>query len=329
MDPHFVSEENGHFMQLPSRFLPDLRSIRCSFAVLVIGLLAGASQAEPPAPATLPPRAHKAKDVFDSSRPLIFSDDFSSGSLDRWNFSEDDRYRLPAVDPKRITVVDAPLLPGRKAVRTTVPRSPNSFRAEISLPHEPGFNERWYGARFFIPETWIFDPNPGNDIVIQWHAIPGNFRATYPNLEISIGKDRWFIRESYGSPQIKPTRTNKKLDEPIVRARWVSWVVHAKWSPGDEGSLKIWKDDQVVFSRKGPNVYGSIGVEYTPYLKTGIYHPEWNLNDDRKRLAFESEKPVADRKEIYITDLRIGRADANYQTVAPQPLSDDTYLEKQ
>lgn len=291
--------------------------MRACCAVLAISLLAGVSLAEPSAPETLPPRALKAKDVFDLSRSVIFSDDFANGTLDRWNFSEDDRYRLPAPDPRRIAVVDAPMLPGRKAARMAVPRAPNSFRAEISLPHEPGFNERWYGARFFIPETWVFDPNPGNDIVIQWHAIPGNFRATYPNLEISIGNDRWFIRESYGSPKTHSTRTNKKLDSPIVRGRWVSWVVHAKWSPGDEGSMKIWKDGEVVFERKGPNVYGTIGVEYTPYLKTGIYHPEWNLNDERKRLAYEREKPVTTGKEIFVTDLKVGRGDAGYDAVAP------------
>jgi hypothetical protein len=294
--------------------------MRSVLVTILTSCLAAASAAEPSAPPPLPPRALKAKDVFDLSRPVIFSDDFAKGSLDRWNFSEDDRYRLPAVDSKRIAVVDAPLLKGRKAVRMTVPRAPNSFRAEISLPHEQGFQERWYGARFFIPETWVFDPNRGNDIVIQWHAIPGNFRATYPNLEISIGQDRWFIRESFGSPQTKPTRTNTKLDDPVVRGRWVSWVVHAKWSPGEDGAMKIWKDGAVVFERKGPNVYGTIGVEYTPYLKTGIYHPEWNLKDERKRLAFEQEKPVADRKEIYVTDLKVGRGDAGYAGVAPPAL---------
>jgi len=43
----------------------------------LIGLLAAASGVEPAAPATLPPRALKAKDVFDLSRLVIFSDDFS------------------------------------------------------------------------------------------------------------------------------------------------------------------------------------------------------------------------------------------------------------
>jgi hypothetical protein len=292
---------------------------RCLRAVglwLAIGLSFPAAGAEPA------PRALKAKDVFDLSRPVIFSDDFSKGTLDRWNFSEDDRYRLPAPDPKRIAVVDAPGMPGRKAVRMTVPRAPNSFRAEISLPHEQGFQERWYGARFFIPEAWEFDPNHGNDLVIQWHGIPGNFRATYPNLEISIGNDRWFIRQSFGSPQTKPTRTNTKLDDPVVRGRWVSWVVHAKWSPGEDGSMKIWKDGAVVFERQGPNVYGTIGVDYTPYLKTGIYRPEWNLNHERKKSAFGQEKPVIARKEILVTDLKVGRGDAGYEGVAPPPLPD-------
>lgn len=43
----------------------------------LIGLLAAASGVEPAALATLPPHAPKAKDVFDLSRLVIFSDDFS------------------------------------------------------------------------------------------------------------------------------------------------------------------------------------------------------------------------------------------------------------
>lgn len=71
---------------------------------------------------------------------------------------------------------------------------------------------------------------------------------------------------------------------------------------------------------KAKDDYGTIGVEYTPYLKTGIYHPEWNLNDERKRLAYEREKPVTDRKEILVTDLKVGRGDAGYEAVVPPPL---------
>lgn len=265
-----------------------------------------------------PRRPFRAQHVFDLTRPIIFRDSFQSGQFGRWNFSEDDRYRLMNATPERISIVDAPGLPaGEKAVRFFVPRGPDSFRAEISLPSEKGFNERWYGQRVFIPEEWVFDPGKGNDIVMQWHAVPGNGKPTYPNLEISIGNDRWFIRQSFGSAQTKPTRTNTKLDELLKRGVWVSWVIHAKWSPNDDGLLQIWKDAKVVFERKGPNVYGTIGVDYTPYLKTGIYHPEWHLDTESKRSAFEKEQTEAVSKVVYVTNCKIGDERARYDDVAP------------
>jgi hypothetical protein len=131
---------------------------------------------------------------------------------------------------------------------------------------------------------------------MQWHAIPGNWRATYPNLEISIGNTHWFIRQSYGSAQTEPTRTNQKLDDPVRPGSWVSWVIHAKWSPNADGLLQIWKDGKPVMERKGINVYSTIG----------------------KREAFEKENPVATKKVIYATDLKVGDERARYEDVAPK-----------
>jgi hypothetical protein len=165
----------------------------------------------------------------------------------------------------------------------------------------------------------VLDPSRAVDIVMQWHAIAGNWRATYPNLEISIGNANWFVRQSYGSAQTKPTRTEKILDAPVQPGSWVAWVIHAKWSPGDDGLLQIWKDGKLVMDRKGPNVYSTIGVEYTPYLKTGIYHPEWHLDNDRRRKAFDKENPVATNKVIYATDIKVGNERARYEDVAPKP----------
>jgi len=115
------------------------------------------------------------------------------------------------------------------------------------------------------------------------------------------------------------TRTSTTLDEPVQRGVWVSWVIRAKWSPKDDGVLQIWKDRKLVYERTGPNVYGTIGVAYTPYLKTGIYHPEWNLNDDRKRAAFETAKPVSTKKIICVTDFKMGSEKAKFEDVAPSP----------
>jgi hypothetical protein len=274
--------------------------------------------ASPSARGAEPVRPFRAKDVFDYQQKIVFQDAFQSGQFGRWNFSEDDRYKLTKETPERLKIVEAPNLGvGKKAVRFAVPRGSNLFRAEISLPHENGFNERWYGERVLVPQDWVFDPTRGNDIVIQWHAIPGNWKATYPNLEISIGNTNWFIRQSFGSAQTKPTRTNQKLTDLVQPGAWVSWVIHARWAPDTNGILEIWKDGKLVMDRKGPNVYSTIGIEYTPYLKTGIYHPEWHLDKDGKREAFEKENPVATNKVIYATDIKIGDKNAQYEDIVP------------
>jgi len=259
-----------------------------------------------------------AKEVFDYRQPVIFQDDFQSGRFGKWRFSENDNYEILHENPERIAIVDAPGLGGgRHAARFAVRRAPNSFRSEISLPHEPGFHERWYGERLFVPNDWVLDSSRAVDIVMQWHAVRGNWKATFPNLEISIGNTNWFIRQSYGSAQTKPTRAQKILDDQVQPGSWVSWVIHAKWSPGADGLLQIWKDGKPVMDSKGPNVYSTIGEEYTPYLKTGIYRPEWHFDKDGKREAFDKANPVATNKVVYVTDVKIGDERAGYADVAP------------
>jgi len=260
-----------------------------------------------------------AEAVFNFQQPILFEDDFQSGRFRKWIFSEDDRYNLVEPTEERIQIVDAPDLgAGKRAVRFDVPRGSNSFRAEISLPSEKGFNERWYGERIYVPRDWVFDPNRGNDLVMQWHAIPGNWRATFPNLEISIGNTNWFIRQHYGAAQTGPTRINLKLGDVVQRGAWVSWVIHAKWSSGTNGLIQIWKDGKLVVDKPGTNVYSTIGVEYTPYLKTGIYHPEWHFDREGKSEAFAREIPVATNKVIFATGIKVGDGRAKYEDVAPK-----------
>ncbi len=264
-------------------------------------------------------RAPSAAEVFDPKQPVLFADDFAAGSFSaKWRFSQNADYGVVTPDPELIRIVDAPDLPGKKAVRFSVVRTPGVFRSEISLPHENGWNERWYGERVLIPKEWVRDPAKPVDIVMQWHAIPGNFRATYPNLEISVGDDRWIMRQSFGDPKTKPTRRETKFDDRVQPGVWTSWVIHAKWSPNDDGLLQVWKDGKLVADLKGPNTYGTIGYEYTPYMKTGIYHPEWNVDKPGGRERFDADKPVATHKLVYITDLKVGDARAKYEDVVPK-----------
>lgn len=274
-------------------------------------------------------RHFTARQVFNYQSAILFESDFAKTGLDKWNISQDSRYRLAKNDPERLQITDPPGRTGlSKAVRFTVPRAPNSFRSELSLPSEKGFNERWYGASLFVPENWVIDNNRGADIVVQWHGVPGNWKPTYPNLVIAIQSSNWYIRQSFGSPQNGPDRTSTRLDAPLKPGEWVDWIIHAKWSPNADGRIRIWKDGKEVFQATGPNVYGTIEREYTPYLKTGIYHPEWNLKSDAHKKRFEEEIPGVTNKEIYVSKVVIGSARASLEDVSqllgygPQPGSE-------
>ena len=283
-------------------------------AFLVI--VAGAFAADAPKPKFRPPSA---AEVFDSKGPVTFADDFALGVFSKkLRFSENANYEVTVPNPELIQIVEAPGLPGKKAVRFSVVRAPGVFRSEISLPHEQGWHERWYGERVLIPKEWTRDPAKPVDIVMQWHGIPGNFRATYPNLELSVGDDRWILRQSFGDPKTAPTRRETKFEDCVQPGVWTAWVFHVKWSPGEDGLLQVWKDGKLVADLKGPNTYGTIGLEYTPYLKTGIYHPEWNVAKAGVKERFDAEKPVATHKIVYVTDLKVGGANAKYEDVAPK-----------
>ena len=262
-------------------------------------------------------RHFTARQAFDYSGLILFKSDFAATQFDKLNISIDGRYRLPKPEPERLQIVasPAPSPGGSKAVRFTVPRVANSYRSEISLPSEKGFNERWYGISLFVPKDWKLDPNKGADIVIQWHAVPGNSKPTHPNMAIAIQNTNWEVRQSSGSPQKGVGRKKTQLTEHLEPGKWVSWVVHAKWSPGEDGSIRIWKDGESVLESTGPNVYGTIGKEYTPYLKTGIYHPEWNLKSEPHKERFLAEIPGIEKKEIYVSDVVVGSDKASFDLI--------------
>lgn len=279
----------------------------------------GAKAAGEPGVGKRAEKALRATDVFDYSTPVLFRDDFTQRDFGRWNISQNDQYRLTEADSRLIRVVDGEGGHGpRAAARFEVTRAPNSFRSEISLPHENGYQERWYGLRVKLAADWVPDDSNGDDIVIQWHGLPGNWRATHPNLALSVQGDRWRIRQNFGSAQSNPTRTSVLVDGLVQPGAWTSWVIHARWSAGEDGVVRIWKDGVIVLEHRGINIYNTIGIEYTPYMKTGIYHPEWHLDDDARRARYEKAKPVATTRVVYVADVVVGDARANFGMVAPR-----------
>ncbi len=185
----------------------------------------------------------------------------------------------------------------------------------MSQLHEEGFQERWYGARIYVPSDWVFESESGGEIVLQWHAVLGTEWKTrnFPPLSIATKYDRWQISRAFG-PKDKIQRGHKILEGVVERGKWTSWVVHARWSSGDEGKIEVWRDGALAWSVSGPNTY--LSKPRTPYFKTGIYHPEWRKENAD---AFEKQNSVLVERIIYTADIKMGESGATYRDVAPKP----------
>lgn len=295
-------------------------------AVLALGLPGLLGAAVPPQTKLADPQETMQPTWIKREGVYLFANNYDAGSFQSWaKFTLDDVYAVELAPPRstwgqqeRIKLVAAPLSEksGNHAVQFTVPRALNSFRAELALTQEPGFQERWYGLRIFVPADWIFDAEDGNDIVTQWHHILGGAtapeRGNYPPLSIAINGEAWNINNNFGTVG-KADREHFVATEKVVPGRWYSWVIHAKWSPRADGRLEIWLNGSRVVNKTGPNTYDT-PLAHTPYWKIGIYHPGWKARGTEKRTA---HRATITRRVIVIDDTKMGSESATYQDVAP------------
>jgi Polysaccharide lyase len=248
-------------------------------------------------------RVLKPADVFDTSKRVIYQDDFR-GDFRKWTLSIDALYD-PAARPlisDRVTSEAVPGLSGRLAAKFTLPGTPGAFRSELAIPAEEGLQERWYGARIAVDQI----TDQAGYIVLQWHAVMGKDKVNrnFPNLAIHQKGDKWVVARAWGTPA-NIQRATTELPGSVAPDTLTNWVIHAKWATDTQGLIEIWKDGELVYQQKGQNAY-NLSVDRTPYLKTGIYRPS-------RKDSTTAESPIV----VRVSDVRIGRADAGYLEVSP------------
>jgi len=202
-----------------------------------------------------------------------FRGDFESGDLSGWTLE------LPGPDAAR--VVTSPVRAGRYAVRIEWNRDQplvnNGLRSEIthegtgSVHHDP---DRWFAFSQFFPQEWESDPL-SMDIVTQWHQSPDRELGEawrVPPLALGVLGDRFQLEASWDARELTPAsgpqgRAVLGLG-PIVRGRWIDWVVHVRWSYDRDGLIEVWRDGVQMTRRQGPVGYND---RRDTYFKTGIY----------------------------------------------------------
>lgn len=216
-----------------------------------------------------------------------------------------------------VQIIQSPARAGDHAARFELRRDdPNvqtSKRTELVQKPVPANSERWYGFSLMLPSDW--ETESSFEIVTQWHSIPDfdlkeDWRS--PSLYLSVRNKVWRITNRW-DPKLRTLKNDPKpeggiatlWEGPYQKGVWTDWVVHVKWSSQSDGLLEVWKNGELVVSKKGPNTYND---RQGPYLKMGLYKPDWK---------YSPKKSTAKVRVLYADEVRIGDGSANYAAVAP------------
>lgn len=197
------------------------------------------------------------------------------------------------------------------------PKNSGSRRTELGAygsagVEEPGA-ERWYGFSIYLPASWIVDPQA--ESVTQWHQTGGECsQFCSPPLSILTRNGQWVISQNWQQTHTPGDWFFSTTEiGPYETGRWTDWVVHVKWSTGDDGVLDIWKDGVPVsgfFHKVGRNDdFGERDAGFGNYMKIGIYKWPWNPQIP--------SPPSPSRRVMYHDALRIVDGAGSYADVAP------------
>lgn len=276
-------------------------------SLVLVGLLAGAGCGVGKEPSGASAN-HVGRSPAPTQTPLVFVDGFESGKLDRWSFRWLRRR-------KSARIVSGPVRFGQRALEISLRRSDLMFskgkRSELQVPgHYDLGRAYWYGFSVYLPQGWKEDFRA--EVVAQWFATRDEDlgeRPRSPSLALRIKKKHWIVTYRYDRKRLSVGNTAPKGKVYKVRYRrgvWTDWVFHVRWSAADDGLTRVWRDGQLVATRKGPNTYNdAVG----PILKIGIYKAPWNKP--------EAKSAVSSRL-LYFDEVRVGTAAAGYAGVAPR-----------
>ncbi|MFC5062366.1 polysaccharide lyase [Actinomycetospora atypica] len=168
------------------------------------------------------------------------------------------------VGAKKPTVVDATGLPGRKALRFTMPGG--GTRAEIE-PNVDNFTEGQ--DRFVRLSVRLADGFPVN--TDSWQLITQfkNEGTGSPPLELRIGKGNFVLSGGFGRPG--GSRSFDKVIGPAVPGKVVTVVLRVKFSSDpSKGVVDAWLDGQQRFAGFKPPG-GTLYPGMYSYWKLGLY----------------------------------------------------------
>ena len=226
-----------------------------------------------------------------------------------WNFSEANALHDLAELNSNVSVVTDPLDSSNKVMQIVLPNGQYRTEASVGASSPHYFNadtndaengdEFWVGLRILKYN----EPFTGSNTTPSIFQIgPVQNSVTYPSatssghyqLMLSTTSDKWKWRE-YTSV-FNPNTYNDTIASPTY-GKWERFVFHCRFRSNSTGLIEVWKNDVKIYSKARQN-----GIKYDrTRIKWGIYIGAGNT--------------VHETLKCYFDDVKIGGANANYETV--------------
>lgn len=196
---------------------------------------------------------------------------------------------------------------GVGSVRMEVDRAGGSeaYRAEIRLREAGAVRMNGtYEYQFSIAVESDALTTTMDEIVAQWWAPPdateGETGRRRPAVSLHLNRPagQWELvlnsdaRRVLREKSIARFQRRAKLG-PTKSGVWEDWRVRVRWSHTEEGSIRVWRDDNVVADFRGPTTYNDA---QPPVWKLGLYKPLWRERAQRDR---------GRRSRVYVDEARI------------------------
>ena len=245
---------------------------------------------------------------------LIFYDGFEKGIAPYMTPG----YTWKPVDVDSSQIINAPTRMGTSAIQLSIDyyEDNQSVAAELRLDAPAELNhfdigkEYWYAFSIYLPSD--FEENDRTEIFHQFHNFPdtqlGEEWNLNPPFSLFVNKQDWIVAIHGDSSPVTILSEYEATEYwnlgPIQPGQWTDFVYNIKWSYGDDGIVKIWRDGHQIVNYKGANTYND---QIGPYMKFGIYEWYWRTGPTK----------VTNRTAVY-DEIRVGNEFATYEMMVPE-----------
>lgn len=131
--------------------------------------------------------------------------------------------------------------------------------------------ESWWSWDLYVGSDFAAPPVQGGwAILTQFHGGTGS-----PVVAFEVDYRNALLLRTRGGDPTSPTKKVTTMLSSVQRQHPYQIEMHANWSTGSDGRVRVWIDGALVADQSGPNLYDGHGA----YLKMGCYRSDSTVGD--------------------------------------------------